>query len=73
MDRGTLRLTNGFGATCEYELIGDEGGRMKLPNALYLPLRESDVGTLKLSDGEDRRVQITFGRAVGEASFSFVD
>jgi hypothetical protein len=45
---------------------------MKLPNALYLPLRETEMGTLRLYDGEDRKVQITFGPAVGEASFSFV-
>jgi hypothetical protein len=73
MARGTLRLSNGLGATCEYEVTDEAGGRMRLPNALYLPRRERDVGTLQLSDGEHRKVQITFGPAVGEASFSFMD
>jgi hypothetical protein len=73
MDRGLLRLSNGFGATCEYELTGDASGRMKLPSALYLPMRETDAGTLKLFDGEERKVQVTFGPVVGEASFLFVE
>ena len=73
MARGTLRLRSGLGATCDYQLTPDTGGRLKLPSALYLPLREDDAGTLRLEDGDERRVAITFGPQVGEASFSYVD
>ena len=73
MNRGTLRLRSGLGAACHYELSADGGGRLKVPSALYLPLRESDVGTLRLENGKECRVQVTFGPKVGEASFSYVD
>jgi hypothetical protein len=66
MRRGTLRLSTGLGARCDYEL----GGTSNVPSALYLPLRESDVGTLNIN-GEERQVHISFGPEPGEASFVF--
>ncbi|HEY2778592.1 MAG TPA: hypothetical protein VGI77_11885 [Gaiellaceae bacterium] len=73
MGQCTLRLANGLGAACDYEPDGENGGKLKLPSALYLPLRESDVGRLSINHGEQREVRITFGPEVGEASFVYVE
>jgi hypothetical protein len=73
MPRGTLRLSNGFGATCEYELNAHGGGTLLLPAALYLPIRDSDLGTLTLEHGTTRQVRVTFGPRVGEAVIVTLD
>jgi hypothetical protein len=73
MGRATLRLQSGLGASCAYELTDGNGGTLKLPSAIYLPLRESDVGTLRTEAGQVRRIKITFGPRVGQASFEFID
>ena len=73
MQRGTLRVSSGIAALCEYELTGERGGRLSLPSALYLPARARDSGTLRLVGGERREVQITFSQTLGEASFSYTD
>ena len=68
-----LRLSNGFAALCHYELDSDEGGRLSLPSALYLPRRDQDEGVLVMGVGLERPVVITFEPSWGEARFRFGD
>jgi hypothetical protein len=63
---------NGFSATCSYEVTSTDGGTLRLPSALYLPLRELDEGTVFFRDGSERRVAIRFGAEAGSATFSFI-
>jgi hypothetical protein len=70
MPRGRLTLPSGFSASCAYVSASATRGRLQLPSALYLPLRKNEDATLTLEDGSRRSVHVTFGPAVGEASFT---
>lgn len=72
MTPGRLTLSNGFSASCSYVLRQATTGKLELPSALYLPLRTDEDATLTLEDGSRCRVHVTFGPAIGEASFTFL-
>ena len=70
--RGRLRVSSGLAAECSYELTSAAGGTLKLPSALFLPVRETDEGTLTLDDGSQRQIDIAFGSQRGDADFLFI-
>jgi hypothetical protein len=69
MEHGVLRLSSGLAARCDYEFTTRTSGELELPSALYLPRRDHDSGTLTLSGGAMRPVEVEFGASVGHAWF----
>jgi hypothetical protein len=70
MPPGRLMLQNGSSASCSYAFGAEGRGMLVLPQAFFTPHGEtSDDGTLELDDGTQRRVRVTFGPKIGEASF----
>ena len=65
MEQGRLRVPSGLSASCSYRLTAPTGGLLRLPSALFLPLRESEDATLTMADGSEQSVHVTFGPAVG--------
>jgi hypothetical protein len=71
---GRLMLDNGSSASCRYTLAPDGRGTLQLPPAFFTPHgATTDGATLELADGTRRRVRVTFGPRVDEASFTFND
>jgi hypothetical protein len=69
--RGRLGVSSGLSAECSYELTSADGGYLKLPSSLYLPVRKTDEGTLTLEDDSQRQIDISFGEQLGDANFLF--
>ena len=73
MERGRMRLPSGLSASCSYRLVSESAGRLDLSSALFLPAREGEDATLTMADGSERSIRVTFGPAIGEGSFFFLN
>jgi hypothetical protein len=68
MESGRLFLSDGSTATGAYEFATSTNGFLDL-GAAFVPIGESADAALELATGERRRVTVTFGARVGQASF----
>lgn len=67
-------LEAGSSVTCRYELVSPDGGRLSLPQHFFTAHGETVHGAiLELADGSERRINVTMGPRVGEASFILAD
>jgi hypothetical protein len=68
MESGRLFLSDSSAATCSYEFATSTDGFLHL-GAAFIAMGEGADATLELATGERRRVAVTFGSRVGQASF----